>query len=72
MSKHRAYALGFSEYNKKPGTNIIAWPYHGRQNQEWKFENGKLRSLACLHKFASFEGHEEWMIQFVARRDQSM
>ena len=71
ISKHRGYALGFSAYNKKPGTNIIAWQYHGRQNQQWKFENGKLRLLASPHKCASFEGYDDWKIQFVSRRPQS-
>jgi hypothetical protein len=70
ISKHRGYALDLAESNPAPGTNIIAWHYHGGKNQQWKFENGKLSSLVCLDNCVSVQGHDEWTIQFVGRRCQ--
>jgi len=70
ISKHRGYALDLCESNPEPGTNIIAWHYHGGKNQQWNFENGKLRSLVCLDNCVSVQGHDEWTIQYVGRKSQ--
>merc|ERR1711944_89408 len=70
ISKHRGYAMDLSEANPEPGTNIIAWHYHGGKNQQWNFENGKLRSLVCLDNCVSVNGHDEWIIQYVGRKSQ--
>merc|ERR1712080_572016 len=70
ISKHRGYAMDLSEANPEPGTNIIAWHYHGGKNQQWKFEGGKLRSLVCLDNCVSVQGHDEWAIQYAGRRAQ--
>ena len=63
--------MDLTESNPEPGTNIIAWTYHGGKNQQWKFEDNKLKSLVCLDNCVSVQGHDEWTIQFVGRRAQS-
>jgi hypothetical protein len=69
ISKHQGLALDLEASDTAPGTNIIAWHYHGGKNQQWKLENGKLNSCVgdvCV----AVDGHDEWAIEFVARRAQ--
>lgn len=45
---------GMSEGTRTVGTNIVTWPCHGGQNQQWFFQDGQIKNVAsgmCLDIF---------------------